>query len=845
MMLASDNTSGAFHDNNNRIGASSSTTTSKSSVTKILNNTELQCSPILFQSNSSTNNALPSKRWGHTSNIVNDMMYTIAGYTGSEKTSNSNWKYLNDINIYSCKHAFWQTTSVNSKDPSFLAPSPSVRSNHASCSVGNRYIVVIAGSGKDRSDQQTSRFGDIHVLDTLDSSFGWLKCDVKSAHKNTALAPRTYHAACLMPGGVIAIFGGYTGTVDLQDVVLVSMNQILKQLKNENAGLRPQVNTVEGTLSSVMESRPFARRFHTLEAMEYGKAGILFGGCSGKNYECFNDVWILRHTPKSTNISWTEVHPNGTKPTKRWGHSSTAVGLHMIIVGGRSKHDIMDFHVLSFVDITLNQATWSSIKLIGPKPTPRRRHTCCRYKDKILLFGGFDGKAFLNDMHTIHLSNEIMAGCNMEQSSSTMNQKITARQQQQALSAIPKRLSVSEAFAFVDDDNDKNNKNESIQNNDSGYRSSNVKFGDKEQDSVPSLPFVVNQAFPPPPPADHNCKVLTDSSTRTFNDAIVCKDGYALDGLTREDRDLVRFFCPYFKFMNYEVIMTQLVRLKAELGEKEMTEQIIQRLLPTAVCMTSSKEIGVELILKLIVVEGMYATLSLALPGRENDLIEKLNNLFQLKQNIDKSNEIIDEKSMMEYATTQGWNQSSSEIMLQMMQMGYSEVQLCKCYQYVSHFLKTDIGFEAILDNIEKVSQIDIGVLFRDVKLPNQNTSNMPLHVRSTPMSTETSCSINHGTKTGSSTSYSMAQQLREQEIKINSMEDVLEEVLTCCITQEIMIDPVATVDGNVYERRQIEQWLLKSGGTDPLTRKKVKLSELIPLRNLRDAAEKFRKMQL
>ena len=56
----------------------------------------------------------------------------------------------------------------------------------------------------------------------------------------------------------------------------------------------------------------------------------------------------------------------------------------------------------------------------------------------------------------------------------------------------------------------------------------------------------------------------------------------------------------------------------------------------------------------------------------------------------------------------------------------------------------------------------------------------------------------------------------REQEIKINAMEGVLEEVLTCCITQEIMIDPVATLDGNVYERKQIEEWLRKSGGTDP-----------------------------
>ena len=98
--------------------------------------------------------------------------------------------------------------------------------------------------------------------------------------------------------------------------------------------------------------------------------------------------------------------------------------------------------------------------------------------------------------------------------------------------------------------------------------------------------------------------------------------------------------------------------------------------------------------------------------------------------------------------------------------------------------------------------------------------------------------------KPAASTSYAAAQQIREQEIKINAMEGVLEEVLTCCITQEIMIDPVATLDGNVYERKQIEEWLRKSGGTDPLTRKKVKLNELIPLRNIKGAAEKFRKMQ-
>ncbi len=878
MMIASDNSPGAFgysNDNNNKQYSSSKTI-------KILNNTKFRCSSVILSSNSTNNNSVvPSERWGHTSTIVNDMMYTIGGYTGSKNISNSNWKYLNDINIYSCERALWQNVHVNNKDPATLAPPPSVRSNHASCMVGDRYIVVIAGSGKDRADQETVRYGDMHVLDTYNASFGWLKCDIKSAHGNRALTPRTYHAACTLPGGVVAIFGGYTGTVDVQDVILVSMNQVLQRLNNENVDLHPQVNTVEGALSSVMEPRPFARRFHTLEAMEDGRAGILFGGCAGKKYDCFNDVWVLRHTPKSTNISWTEIHPDGPKPRKRWGHSATVVGLHMVIVGGRSKADMMDCNVLSFTDASLSKAVWIKIELQGTNiPSARRRHTCCLYKEKIILFGGFDGKTFLNDMHSIQLTDEILSGQKNMKSNQTLLKQHTLSSSNQE--PVPlKRLSVSEAFAFVDEDHNVNNDDNNNTKSNDNIGLAALKIGNKKQESPPppppSNPFVVNHAFPPPPPPsttasskkspnnsnkrfkinnsqkvgvppNNNNAMLTNAKQIGLNSNIVCKDGYALDGLTKEDRDLVRFFCPYFKFMNYEVIMQQLVRLKAELGEKEMAEQVTQRLLPTAMCLTISKENAVKLIYMLILSEGIYPILSLGLPGHENDLLVKLKTLAKAKglisetANENLSKEIVDTRSMLEYAANQGWNQVNSEMIQQMMQMGYSENQVYKCYQYVSSFLKKSVELESLLDNIEKASQMEIKQLFHGIILSPSQSSQIS---RPKSMSVDTGSNNLNAIQKKQSSSYALAQQVREQEIKIDAMEDVLEEVLTCCITQEIMIDPVATKDGNVYERKQIEEWLLKSGGTDPLTRKKVKVSELIPLRNVRDAAEKFRKMQM
>jgi len=55
-----------------------------------------------------------------------------------------------------------------------------------------------------------------------------------------------------------------------------------------------------------------------------------------------------------------------------------------------------------------------------------------------------------------------------------------------------------------------------------------------------------------------------------------------------------------------------------------------------------------------------------------------------------------------------------------------------------------------------------------------------------------------------------------------------------CPITQEIMFDPVSTPDGNTYERTAIIEWLNKHN-TEPLTRKPLNISQLIPNRALKE----------
>ena len=328
-------------------------------------------------------------------------------------------------------------------------------------------------------------------------------------------------------------------------------------------------------------------------------------------------------------------------------------------------------------------------------------------------------------------------------------------------------------------------------------------------------------------------------------DCIVCKDGYKLDGLTLQDKNLVRFFIPYFASLNQEVVMQQLARIKAELSNDQLEEHIVRRLLPTAICLTQAKASAERLLHEFVAVEGVHPTLGLSLPGNEGFLIEKIRqfgeakSLIALDNNMKKVEGIVDEESLIQYAKAKRWDLVHDGVLEQMKQIGYRDVQVYKCYWYVFGILKKKVEMDTLLDNIEIAAQMDIKKLFKGMTLDQGGVGHGNDMLRTSGDSDRPSA------KPAASTSYAAAQQIREQEIKINAMEGVLEEVLTCCITQEIMIDPVATLDGNVYERKQIEEWLRKSGGTDPLTRKKVKLNELIPLRNIKGAAEKFRKMQM
>eukprot|EP01110_Echinostelium_bisporum_P003033 TRINITY_DN17406_c0_g1_i1.p1 TRINITY_DN17406_c0_g1~~TRINITY_DN17406_c0_g1_i1.p1 ORF type:complete len:450 (+),score=181.89 TRINITY_DN17406_c0_g1_i1:78-1352(+) len=92
---------------------------------------------------------------------------------------------------------------------------------------------------------------------------------------------------------------------------------------------------------------------------------------------------------KPGSLQWTEAaKTTGTVPTKRFKHTATVVGKHMIFIGGQET-DTKRFNEIVYYDTETK--TFSQPVIKGDKVPNFSRHTSCLVGSKIYVFGGFDG----------------------------------------------------------------------------------------------------------------------------------------------------------------------------------------------------------------------------------------------------------------------------------------------------------------------------------------------------------------------------------------------------------------------------------------------------------------------
>lgn len=74
--------------------------------------------------------------------------------------------------------------------------------------------------------------------------------------------------------------------------------------------------------------------------------------------------------------------------------------------------------------------------------------------------------------------------------------------------------------------------------------------------------------------------------------------------------------------------------------------------------------------------------------------------------------------------------------------------------------------------------------------------------------------------------------------------DDKIPDEFFCCISQDIMIDPVKTVDGFTYDRNSIEKWF-ETSCKSPLTGLELQSKTLTPNYNIKKKIEEFTKLKL
>ena len=139
---------------------------------------------------------------------------------------------------------------------------------------------------------------------------------------------------------------------------------------------------------------PNKRSAHT-GAIVGGRWLYVFGGWDGQME--LGDL----HRLDLTTRQWTKVATSGPAPVSRHFHNMVVAHDRLFVFGGYDGTQWRnDTHALN-----LTSHVWEAVQpLHGTAPPPRASGTWhCVGGDKLLLFGGYDGESFLDDMWLLHL----------------------------------------------------------------------------------------------------------------------------------------------------------------------------------------------------------------------------------------------------------------------------------------------------------------------------------------------------------------------------------------------------------------------------------------------------------
>ncbi|KAM7205332.1 hypothetical protein V8F33_001163 [Rhypophila sp. PSN 637] len=258
------------------------------------------------------------------------------------------------------------------------AEGPGPRVGHASLLVGNAFIVYGGDTKIDESD-------------VLDETLYLLNTSTRQWSRALPTGPRPagrYGHSLNILGSKIYVFGGQVEGYFMNDLAAFDLNQ-LQMPNNRWEMLIPNTDGANPPTGKV----PPARTNHSM--ITYNDKMYLFGGTNG--FQWFNDVWCFDPT---TNL-WNQLDCIGYIPVPREGHAAALVDDVMYIFGGRTEEGA-DLGDLAAFRITSRR--WYTFQNMGPSPSPRSGHSMTAVGKTVVVVGGepSSATAAVNDLALVY-----------------------------------------------------------------------------------------------------------------------------------------------------------------------------------------------------------------------------------------------------------------------------------------------------------------------------------------------------------------------------------------------------------------------------------------------------------
>lgn len=134
----------------------------------------------------------------------------------------------------------------------------------------------------------------------------------------------------------------------------------------------------------------------------HGAHFYIFGGYDGRDGNYFNDLFYFNFESRC----WVELaRPMGERPQPRTDHIMVLHDTAIYVFGGYDGHTRYD-NMFAF---DLESQRWSTLNTIGDLPSRRFGHsgTVHTPSAQLIVFGGWDGKDTLNDVHAYHFPTRV------------------------------------------------------------------------------------------------------------------------------------------------------------------------------------------------------------------------------------------------------------------------------------------------------------------------------------------------------------------------------------------------------------------------------------------------------